>query len=106
MRNIFDISNVDFDKGEFFETIYSQGNIKIERIVSLGHSSPDGFWYDQEEYEWVVLLRGKAKLKFYEEGKIIELNPGDGILIAPHQKHRVEWTDPYGPTIWLAVFFK
>jgi cupin 2 domain-containing protein len=106
MSNIFDLSKVHFNDGELFETICSLKNVKIERIVSLGHSSPEGFWYDQEEYEWVVLLRGKAKLKFFEDGKEIELNPGDEILIEPHQKHRVEWTDPHSPTLWLAVFFK
>ena len=106
MSNILDLTKVQFQNGEFFETICSIKNVKIERIVSLGHCSPEGFWYDQEEYEWVVLLSGKAKLKLFEAGKEIELNPGDEILIAPHQKHRVEWTDPQSPTIWLAVFFK
>jgi len=26
-------------------------------------------------------------------------------LIAAHRKHRVEWTTPDEPTVWLAVFF-
>lgn len=90
---------------EIFETIAENKNVKIERIVSHGQSSPKDFWYDQEENEWVILLKGNAKLQFEDE-KIIELLPGDYINIPAHTKHRVEWTDPEIKTIWLTVFYK
>lgn len=79
-------------------------HVRIERIVSHGHNSPEGFWYDQDEDEWVIVLRGSARLQF-EDG-MIEMKPGDHVLIPAHQKHRVEWTSPDEPTIWLAVFFR
>ncbi len=77
--------------------------VRIERIVSHGHVSPDGFWYDQQEAEWVLLVRGAARLRFEEE--TIELRPGDYIHIPARRRHRVEWTTPDEPTIWLAVFY-
>ena len=89
---------------EVFQTLVSTGAMRIERIVSLGHSSPPDFWYDQEEHEWVVLLQGAARLKV--ESEVVQLRPGDFLNIAAHQKHRVEWTTPHEPTIWLAVFYR
>lgn len=88
---------------ELFETLLEADNLRVERILSHGHSSPDGFWYDQEQHEWVVVLRGAARLSI--EGAIKELNPGDYVNIRAHQKHRVEWTTPDEPTVWLAVFY-
>jgi cupin 2 domain-containing protein len=88
---------------ELFNTLLDTGTVRIERIVSQGHASPEGFWYDQDEYEWVVVLRGAARLSV--EGEIKELKQGDFLNIPAHQKHRVEWTTPDGPTIWLAVFY-
>lgn len=105
--NIFSLEEYKLNKDfEFFQTLFQNKNIKIERIISEGHSSPKGFWYDQEEHEWVILLDGKAKIKFFEPEKTIELCPGDFILIKPHEKHRVEWTEPNKKTYWLAIFFK
>jgi len=80
-------------------------NVRVERIVSRGHQSPDGFWYDQDEHEWVALLAGAAKIRFDGETERIKLLPGNHILIPAHTRHRVEWTDPHQDTIWLAVFF-
>ena len=88
---------------ELFTTLLVANNLRIERIVSHGHSSPDDFWYDQDQHEWVVVLKGAARLSI--EGEIKELKPGDCINIPAHQKHRVEWTTPDEPTIWLAVFY-
>jgi cupin 2 domain-containing protein len=31
------------------------------------------------------------------------LGPGDHVHIAAHRRHRVEWTDPVEPTLWLAL---
>ena len=89
---------------ELLTTLLKAANIRIERIVSLGHTSPDGFWYDQDEHEWVIVLKGAARLQF--EDSTVEMKPGDFVNIPAHKKHRVEWTTPDEPTIWLAVFYK
>jgi cupin 2 domain-containing protein len=89
---------------ELIETLQQAETVRIERIVSLGHASPPDFWYDQPENEWVVVLRGAARLRF--EDDVIELEPGDSINIPAHKKHRVDWTTPDGPTVWLAVFYE
>jgi len=80
-------------------------HVRIERIVSTGHASPAGFWYDQVQHEWVMLLKGAATLRFEENDRLIEMKPGDAILIPAHQRHRVEWTTPDEPTIWLAIHY-
>jgi len=81
-------------------------NVRIERIVSTGHRSPDGFWYDQDEHEWVVVLKGKAELLIEGHDEATALEPGDFMNIPAHQRHRVQWTTPDEPTVWLAVFYK
>jgi cupin 2 domain-containing protein len=88
---------------EVFQTLVSASAVRIERIVSHGHASPPGFWYDQPRAEFVVLLRGAARLRF-EDGEV-ELTPGSFLDIPPHRRHRVEWTDPTQPTVWLAVHY-
>jgi cupin 2 domain-containing protein len=86
---------------ELVQTLVSAANVRIERIVSHGHASPEGFWYNQDQHEWVVVLKGAARLRF-EDG-IVEMKSGDHVNIPAHKKHRVEWTTPDEPTIWLAV---
>jgi len=76
---------------------------RIERIVSHGHQSPEGFWYDQPTGEWVIVLKGAARLEF--EDRIVEMGPGDYLNIPAHKKHRVAWTTPDEPTIWLAEHY-
>jgi len=88
---------------ELCTTLLEAANVRIERIVSHGHASPEGFWYDQDQHEWVVVLKGAARLRV--ENEIVEMKPGDFINILAHKKHRVEWTTPDEPTIWLAVFY-
>lgn len=88
---------------ELFTTLLASKHVHIERIVSRGHRSPEGFWYDQPRPEWVLLLQGAARLQV--EDRIIELLPGDFINIPARQKHRVEWTAADEPTIWLAVHY-
>lgn len=95
----------DARAAEITETLAAGAGLRIERIVSLGQASPPGFWYDQDEAEWVMLLAGRARLHFADEPAARDLAPGDHMLIAPHRRHRVEWTDPTAPTVWLAVFF-
>jgi cupin 2 domain-containing protein len=90
---------------EVTEKILSSGNVRIERIISHGQSSPENFWYDQEENEWVMVLQGSAKLHFQKGSNEVILNAGDFVNIKRHVKHRVEWTTPDEFTIWLAVFY-
>jgi cupin 2 domain-containing protein len=101
--NLFDTTNQRLPD-ELVSTLVNRPGLRIERIVSQGHNSPNGFWYDQDEHEWVVLLQGAATLR-YEES-IVALRPGDWQLIPAHRKHRVDWTDPEQTTIWLAVFYR
>jgi cupin 2 domain-containing protein len=91
---------------EFVELLLTRPGFRIERIVSRGQASPPGFWYDQPEGEWVVLLAGAARLRFADEADARPLLPGDWLDIAPHRGHRVDWTDPATPTVWLAVFYR
>ena len=81
-------------------------NVKIERIVSTGQSSPADFWYDQETSEWILLLAGSAGLLFEGEEAPRALNQGDYICIDAHRRHRVVWTDSTQPTVWLAIHFQ
>jgi len=92
--------------GEITETLLAAPGVRIERIVSLGQASPPGFWYDQDEAEWVMLLAGAARLRFADEETDSVLSPGDWVHIAPHRRHRIEWTDPAVPTVWLAIFHR
>ena len=85
--------------------LLSQEGLRIERIVSRGHCSPPGFWYDQDLHEWVMVLEGRARLLFGGSEVPVQLEPGDHINIPAHTPHRVEWTDPDSETVWLAVFY-
>ena len=77
--------------------------MRIERIVSTGQASPPGFWYDQPDDEFVVLLTGAASLCFEEGGVTLDMKPGDWVEIPAHVRHRVESTQADPPTVWLAV---
>ncbi|MGB1927603.1 MAG: cupin domain-containing protein [Rubripirellula sp.] len=92
------------DGDEFTEVLATRRGVRVERIVSHGHSSPDHFWYDQDEDEWVVVLQGQAVLEF-DSGEFTPLAPGDHCMIPAHRRHRVESTSEEQPTIWLAIFF-
>jgi cupin 2 domain-containing protein len=85
--------------------LVDKAGARIERIVSTGQASPPGFWYDQAWTEWVVVLTGKAALRFADEAEPRRLGPGDWLEIPAHARHRVEWTDAERPTVWLAVHF-
>lgn len=90
---------------EIFENIILTGGIKIERILSKGHCSPEGHWYNQEKNEWVMVLKGRAGLQFKQNENIIEMQPGDYINIPAHCEHRIEWTHSEEETIWLAIHY-
>ena len=96
----------DASAAEITEALAARPDLRIERITSFGQASPSGFWYDQDEAEWVLLLSGAARLHFQDEPESRRLGPGDWVEIAAHRRHRVEWTDPTQPTVWLAVFYK
>ncbi len=103
-ENVFDGVPAEIPE-EIIREIVGAGNVRIERIISKGQSSPEGFWYDQLQNEWVMVLRGRAKIKFFDDGTLLELSEGDYLNIPSHKKHRIEWTDPENKTIWLAVFY-
>jgi cupin 2 domain-containing protein len=88
---------------ELFECIIKKDNVLVERIVSNGHVTHAGQWYDQKGDEWVILLQGQATLLFEKNQQLINLIPGDYLLIPAHTRHRVEWTLPDFNTLWLAV---
>lgn len=97
-------AGIPADLPDELTTIVAQGGgVRVERIVSHGHSSPADFWYDQDEDEWVVVLTGAARLEIADRGEIT-LNPGDWIDLPAGLRHRVSWTTPDANTIWLAVF--
>lgn len=91
--------------GEWFETLAGNADTRVERIVSHGHHSPPGFWYEQSRHEWVVLLKGEAVLRFEQDGRELRLREGDHVNIPAGCRHRVEWTAPDRETTWLAVFY-
>lgn len=90
---------------ETIEVILSQPDVCIERIVSTGQSSPPDFWYCQPRGEWVIVLKGAARLQFEGETQCRELNAGDFVNIPARCRHRVAWTAPDVPTVWLAVHY-
>jgi cupin 2 domain-containing protein len=102
-KNIFDNIPSNIPE-EIIESLMDSDGIKVERIISKGHVSPKDFWYDQDKNEFVILLKGIAKLLF-ENDEQITLSAGDYISIPAHKKHRVEWTDPETETIWFAIFY-
>ncbi len=104
MKNIF-FRIPDNIEEEIVEDLLKHENVRIERILSKGQSSPAESWYDQEEHEWVIVLDGCGIISF-EDGKEFKLSKGDYLNIPAHVKHKVKWTDPDKVTIWLAIFYK
>jgi cupin 2 domain-containing protein len=105
---MFDIGNLfllpgELENEEISEILAFGKEISIERIISTGQASPEDFWYDQEQDEWVVVLQGSARLA-WEDGRQLDMHPGDWVLLPAHQRHRVDWTSKNPPCIWLAVF--
>ena len=108
MANIANLFDAIFEAsvGEHVDQIVAAGNVRIERIVSHGEANAPDEWYDQDEAEWVLVLSGSAGLVFEGEAQELVLRGGDHVLIAPHRRHRVAWTDANEATIWLAVFWR
>ena len=89
---------------EMFEILVQNASVKIERIISRGHTSPETGWYDQDRAEWVIVLTGEASIAF-ENDTFVELKPGDYINIPAHNRHKVVSTSSDTETIWLAVHY-
>ena len=104
MKNLFaDLPRILAD--ERFDLLAEAGGVRLERIVSTGHATSPGEWYDQDTNEWVAVLRARAGLRFEDEPALRVLDPGDYVVITAHRRHRVEWTDPGEPTVWLALHY-
>ncbi len=103
-NNLFENIPSDLPE-ELFETLHRFGDVKIERIVSRGHATPEGEWYDQSWDEWVVLLTGLAILDFDGDKESVSLKSGDFIFLPAGLRHRVAWTEPGVDSIWLAIHF-
>jgi len=102
--NVFrGIPSVSFE--ERIEQIGGGRGVRIERIFTRGQASPQGFWYDQDTDEWVMVIQGRARLQVQDQDELIELAAGDYVSLPAHCRHRVAWTDPDQTTIWLAVHF-
>lgn len=100
--NIFD--NIpDQLPRESIQALATSHGVEITRILSKGHQSPEGFWYDQNWDEWVLLIQGSAGLEVAHQEAVIELQPGDHLMIPAGVRHRVAWTAPHETTIWLAI---
>jgi len=93
------------EAAERLDTLLARPGLRIERIVSTGQASPPGFWYEQAEAEWVLLVSGEALLRFEDESEVRRLRAGDWQHIEPLRRHRVESTAAETPTVWLAVHF-
>lgn len=104
LNNLFSPLSGDIAQ-ERFDELLARPGLRIERIVSHGQASPAGFWYDQPQGEWVLVLSGSAGLRLEHECGERVLKPGDFVEIPAHCKHRVEWTDSQQATVWLAVHF-
>ena len=96
----------DAATGEHVTELLSAPDVTIERIVSRGHASAPGFWYDKDRAEWVIVLAGSAGLLFEGEAVPRTLKPGDYVQIPAHARHRIAWTDPAQATVWLAVHYR
>lgn len=96
------------EEAELFEELAAGGGVRIERIVSRGHASPEGFWYDQQDDEWVMVVSGRAAIELADRerpDRIVDLGPGDFLTLPAGCRHRVRWTAPDEPTVWLAVHY-
>jgi cupin 2 domain-containing protein len=90
---------------ERLDVLLQSGGFRLERIHSCAARSPEGFWYEQAEHEWLLLLQGSARLRFDDGTADCDLSRGDSLLIRAGRRHRVEATDPGPGTVWLALFW-
>lgn len=86
--------------------VLQEPGLRLERIHSCAAASPEGFWFDQSEHEWVMLLQGSARLAFADDSPEVALSRGESLLIPARCRHRLVETDPAPGTIWLALFWR
>jgi cupin 2 domain-containing protein len=103
VTNIFNDLPQNLPK-EVVQSLIRAADVRTERIISHCHASPEDFWYDQLQSEWVIVLQGAARLQF-EDG-MVDMRVGDFINIPAREKHRVDWTTPDEPTVWLGVRYR
>ena len=89
--------------GETFVPLLQHPGFTLEHIVSRGAASPEGFWFDQDHCEWVLLLQGDAVIR-YDSGEALALNAGDSLTIPARCRHRVEHCST--DAIWLALHYQ
>lgn len=102
--NLFALPN-GIHQQEITDILWETGSLRVERIVSCGQVSPEGFWYDQEEDEWVSVLEGTGEVE-YPDGTTSRLDRGDTLFLPAHTRHRVSFTSQNPPCVWLCVFGK
>jgi cupin 2 domain-containing protein len=102
MKNLFDLNGIHSPENEVFEILFNGNNLRIERIVTIKPFETPGEWYDQDQDEWVALLRGNAVLEF-QSGELLPMIPGDWVLIPAHRIHRVRHTGSEINSVWLAI---
>ncbi|HNX68871.1 MAG TPA: cupin domain-containing protein [Candidatus Omnitrophota bacterium] len=88
---------------EVFQTLRKGRGLRIERIVSRGQATPPGQWLCSKAAEWVIVLKGRARLLFKGVPKQFDLKAGEHVFIPRKTSHRVDWTHPKQRTVWLAV---
>lgn len=103
LSNIFESIPARLDQ-EFFDVLAEKDNVRIERIISKGHTSPTIGWYDQQQDEWVIVLKGAAIIEF-ADGQAVRLGVGSHLNIPAHTKHKVKWTQADIETVWLAIHY-
>jgi hypothetical protein len=87
---------------ELSTTLLQASNLRIERIVSHGHASPEGFWYDQDEQEWVMVLQGGKRTAAYSvfwgrgacKCSVVDFAKDPAAPLTPHTSR------PLHPTAW------
>ncbi|MBY7959703.1 cupin domain-containing protein [Vibrio fluvialis] len=102
--NLFETIPAELPNEQFTDLLRNR-HVRIERILSKGHTSPESGWYDQDEHEWVLVLQGCGRVEF-DNGESTTLNVGDYLNIPAHTRHKVSYTSPEQVTLWLAVFYQ
>jgi len=100
MSNLYEYELPDLDS-ENFVTLLQNPNVEIKRIVSNTLKTPQEF-LDKMKDEWVVVLKGCAKLEIH--GIVHKLKEGDSIFIPANTKHTLLKTKKV--VVWLAVYIK
>ena len=104
MNNLFAGIPSDLPQ-ELIDTLLEAEGLRLQRIVSSNHSSAEGFWYQQQENEWVLVIQGAARLQIEGQDQELELKTGDHLNLPADLRHRVSWTSADPDCIWLCLFY-